>query len=276
MAAPFFDQSDNPVLTDGDLIGNARTWRDRTLLLSDTFEPDEAAAPLPFGSTIYQRVHEQLRADILTGRMAPGSRLKIQDLATRFGLSHMPVREALQKLEGEGLVVVQPKRGASVRQIDAQLLEHVYDVIEALDSLLTAKAAERAGEGAIQRIRAAQQAFEAAAQRGDQLASLACNDAFHKAIHAASGNEEGARLINTPDALIRALRSRLGYGAERLQDIAKDHAAIAAAIAARDAEGARRLAIAHVRTARVDLIKRLAMQQEAMRAAPGHLRAAGG
>jgi DNA-binding GntR family transcriptional regulator len=246
------------------------------LPLADAFEPDEASPPLPFGSTIYQRVHEQLRADILSGRMAPGSRLKIQDLATRFGLSHMPVREALQKLEGEGLVVVQPKRGASVRQIDAQLLEHVYDVIEALDSLLTAKAAERAGEGAMQRIRAAQQAYEAAAQRGDQLACLACNDAFHKAIHAASGNEEGARLINTPDALIRALRSRLGYGAERLQDIAKDHAAIAAAIAARDTEAARRLAIAHVRTARADLIKRLAAQQEAMSAPPERLRVARG
>ena len=227
-------------------------------------ETDDAPGALPFGSTVYQRVHERLRAEILDGRLAPGARLKIQELASRFGLSHMPVREALQKLEGEGLVVVQPNRGTSVRQIDTKLLEHVYDVIEALDSLLTARAAEAVSEAGMLRIIAAQQAFEAAAHRRELQACLAANEAFHKAIHAASGNEEGARLVTTPDGLIRALRSRLGYGGDRLQEVARDHAAIVAAIMERNTEGARRLAIAHVRTARIDLIERFAMHEKAM------------
>ncbi|NDG50524.1 MAG: GntR family transcriptional regulator [Rhodospirillales bacterium] len=227
-------------------------------------ETEDAPGALPFGSTIYQRVHERLRAEILDGRLAPGGRLKIQELASRFGLSHMPVREALQKLEGEGLVVVQPNRGTSVRHIDAKLLEHAYDVIEALDSLLTAKAAEAVSKAGMLRIRAAQQAFEAAACRRDLQACLAANEAFHKAIHAASGNEEGARLVTTPDGLIRALRSRLGYSGDRLQDVAHDHAAMVAAIAERDTEGARKLAIAHIRTARIDLIERFAMHEKAM------------
>ena len=114
------------------------------------------------------------------------------------------------------------------------------------------------------RIRAAQQAFEAAADHRDLQACLAANEVFHKAIHAASGNEEGARLVSTPDGLIRALRSRLGYGGDRLQEIAHDHAAIVAAIAARNSEGARQLAIAHVQTARIDLIERFAMREKAM------------
>jgi DNA-binding GntR family transcriptional regulator len=219
---------------------------------------------LPFGSTVYQRVHERLRAEILAGRLAPGTRLKIQDLASRFGLSHMPVREALQKLEGEGLVVVQPNRGTSVRRIDTDLLKHVYDVIEALDSLLTARAAEAISEDGMGRIRVAQRAFEIAAERQDLQACLAANEDFHRAIHAASGNEEAARLIKTPDGLIRALRSRLGYGDDRLQEIANDHAAIAGAISARDSEGARQLAIAHIRTARADLIERFAIHEEAL------------
>ncbi len=213
---------------------------------------------LPFGSTIYQRVQERLRDEILDGVLAPGTRLKIGELGTRCGLSHMPVREALQKLEGEGLVVVLPNRGASVRQVDASLLVHVYDVIEALDSMLTGKAALLASDADMHHIRAAQLAFDRAARQHDWRACLASNDAFHRAIHAASGNHEAMRLISTPDGLIRALRSRLGYGAERLGAAVAQHAAIVDAIEARDAVCARQLAVAHIDAARTDLVARLA------------------
>jgi DNA-binding GntR family transcriptional regulator len=222
---------------------------------------------LPFGSTIYQRVHERLRDEILDGVLVPGARLKIAALGARFGLSHMPVREALQKLEGEGLVVVLPNRGASVRQVDAQLLEHVYDVIESLDSMLTAKAALLASDAGLQRIRQAQRAFDAAARRRDWRACLACNDLFHKAIHAASGNDEAVRLISTPDGLIRALRSRLGYGAERMGEIAAQHAAIGDAIEAHDAVRARQLAVEHIGAARADLVALLARHEQTTRKA---------
>ncbi len=220
---------------------------------------------LPFGSTIYQRLHERLRDEILDGQLAPGARLKIGELGARFGLSHMPVREALQKLEGEGLVVVAPNRGASVRQVDAQLLEHVYDVIEALDSMLTAKAALHANDADLQRIRQSERAFAAAARRRDWRSCLACNDSLHKAIHAASGNAEAMRLIGTPEGLIRALRSRLGYGSERLGDIVAQHAAIVDAIEAQDSERARALAVEHIDAARKDLVERLARHEPSTR-----------
>ena len=240
-----------------------------------TAETEPGGERLPFGATIYQRVHERLRDEILDGHLEPGTRLKIAELGARFGLSHMPVREALQKLEGEGLVVVLPNRGASVRQVDAQLLVHVYDVIEALDAMLTAKAAAMADGTGLKRIVQAQRAFEAAARRRDWRACLACNDVFHKAIHAASGNAEGARLISTPDGLIRALRSRLGYGVERLDEIALQHDAIVAAIAARDPMRARQLAIAHIEAARADLIARLARHEQAARKATSGAQEAG-
>lgn len=234
-----------------------------------TAPPTTAAAPdgdrLPFGSTIYQRLHERLRDEILDGQLAPGARLKIGELGARFGLSHMPVREALQKLEGEGLVVVAPNRGASVRQVNALLLGHVYDVIEALDSMLTAKAALLASDADLRRIRQSERAFAAAARRRDWRACLACNDTFHKAIHAASGNAEAMRLISTPDGLIRALRSRLGYGSERLDDIVAQHAAIVDAIETQDAVRAHQLAVAHIDAARKDLVERLARHEPATR-----------
>lgn len=106
----------------------------------------------------------------------------------------------------------------------------------------------------MQPIRAAPRAFDRAARQRD---CLACNDALHKAIHAASGNHEAMRLISTPDGLIRALRSRLGYGAERRGAAADQHAAIVGAIEARDAVCARQLAVAHIDAARTDLVARL-------------------
>src|SRR3712207_3392027 len=64
---------------------------------------------------IYVRVREQLRTDILQGVFAPGERIKIAELSKRYGVSQMPVREALQMLQGEGLVTIAPNKGASIR-----------------------------------------------------------------------------------------------------------------------------------------------------------------
>ena len=63
-------------------------------------------------------IQRLLRDDIISGSLPFGSRLRIDELATRYGVSHMPIREALRELHGEGLVVIEPNRGARVRSID--------------------------------------------------------------------------------------------------------------------------------------------------------------
>ena len=74
-------------------------------------------------------VQQRLRNDIVSGALPFGSRLIIEDLATRYGVSHMPIREALRVLHGEGLVVIEPNRGAHVRPIYAGFIEDVFDVM---------------------------------------------------------------------------------------------------------------------------------------------------
>lgn len=229
--------------------------------------PDIAAptSTLPFGSTVYQRVHEQLRAEIISGQLRAGARLKIQDLADRFGLSHMPVREALQQLQGEGLVVMAPNRGTTVRRMDAAFIRHLFDIREALEGFLTRQAATVMDAATMARLRAISAAFDAAAQAGDAPSMVRFNRALHRAIMAVTGNEEAMRLLDLHTYLIGALRMRFGYGAGRAAQTSREHAALLKALARNDPEAAGRIHDIHIRHARDDLLR--ALEAEAASAA---------
>ena len=76
----------------------------------------------------YGRLQQLLREEILDGRIPAGSRLKVSDIIARFGTSTNPAREALQGLEGEGLVIITPNRGARVRLINEDLVRNIFDI----------------------------------------------------------------------------------------------------------------------------------------------------
>ena len=93
--------------------------------------------PVPgLRGTTYYRVHKAILSDIVNGTFAPGSRLKVAELCKRYGLSQMPIREALQLLQGEGFVVMSPNKGASVRPITRKFLTDIYDVRGALYAIV--------------------------------------------------------------------------------------------------------------------------------------------
>src|SRR6202165_4723685 len=83
---------------------------------------------------------DALRDGILTGRYAPGTRLVQEDLAVAFGISRIPLREALRRLEGEGLVVISPNRGAIVRPLSPKDVVDLYDLRLALEGLALRRA----------------------------------------------------------------------------------------------------------------------------------------
>ena len=85
--------------------------------------PDDVA-----GQPSYNRLRDLIRADIVEGRLPSGSRLKIADLAERYASSGIPVREALQQLQGEGIVIFEPNRGARVRQLDDDFLRNIHEL----------------------------------------------------------------------------------------------------------------------------------------------------
>lgn len=207
--------------------------------------------------TTAERVTETLREEILSGHFRPGARLKIHDLAARYAISPLPVREALRRLEGERLVTLAAHRGATVRGLTAKNVRDLYDVREALESLLIERAAERATRAGLAELRRRQARWEAASRTGDPAALLAANLDFHAAIVAMADNPEAAELIPRGWQMTTVLRRRLGFSAPRLRAIGEEHRAMIAAIEAGDVEAARRLSRLHVRSAADELIARL-------------------
>ena len=84
-------------------------------------------------NTIYSRVTDDLRRAIVSGDFESGERLKMVDLIQRFGTSQMPIREALQQLQGEGLITIIPNRGAQVKIIDHDFVSNIYDLRVAIE-----------------------------------------------------------------------------------------------------------------------------------------------
>ncbi|MGD9100781.1 MAG: GntR family transcriptional regulator, partial [Anaerolineae bacterium] len=80
---------------------------------------------------------ETLRDEIIRGDFVPGQYLRLEEIATRFDVSTMPVREALRDLEAEGLVTIFPHRGATVTQLSADELQDIYDIRVALEEMAT-------------------------------------------------------------------------------------------------------------------------------------------
>ncbi len=209
----------------------------------------------------------QLRKDILAGLFAFGGRLKIDDLAARYETSHMPIREALRQLQGEGLVTVEPNRGARVRNVDIEFIRDIFDLRVALEGMLARRAAERIDQAQLARLAAIEEKLEASAARKDFTAVLAANQAFHAVINEAAGNVEAIRVLELHWNLIIALWGRHGYGTDRAAGVISDHRQLLVALRARDAEGAVMLASAHAVKAKQEMLRRFEASAKSTKAA---------
>ena len=141
-------------------------------------------------------VFNTLRQAILTGKLVPGERLMEVHLANELGVSRTPIREAIRKLELEGLVIMIPRRGAEVAQITMKNLQDVLEVRRDLDALSAKLACERiTDEGRAQLVECAKE-FEEATKTGDITAIAAADVRFHDVIVHASGNERLMQLVS--------------------------------------------------------------------------------
>ena len=127
-------------------------------------------------------VFNTLRKAILTGELKPGERLLEIHLANQLGVSRTPIREAIRKLELEGLVIMMPRRGAEVAQITEKSLRDVLEVRRALDALCAELACERITEEEKQQLKAACDEFEKATATSDATIIAAADVALHDII----------------------------------------------------------------------------------------------
>ena len=141
-------------------------------------------------------VFNTLRRAILTGELKPGERLMEIHLANRLGVSRTPIREAIRKLELEGLVTMIPRRGAEVAQITEKSLQDVLEVRRALDALCAELACDRITAEGKASLKKACDYFEEVTRTGDAVAIAEADVALHDIIVQATGNQRLVQLIN--------------------------------------------------------------------------------
>ncbi|MEE1030854.1 MAG: GntR family transcriptional regulator [Ruminococcus sp.] len=147
---------------------------------------------LPLRDVVFQT----LRQAILYGELKPGERLMEIALANRLGVSRTPVREAIRMLELEGLVVMEPRKGAHVAQITEKDLNDVLEVRLGLEELVVQFASERITEEELQNLKAAEEEFEQSMQRNDLVALATADVKFHEVIYQATHNQRLVQMIN--------------------------------------------------------------------------------
>ncbi len=206
---------------------------------------------LPDGSLV-----DRLRAAIVLGTVAPGERLVQADLAAQFGVSRIPLREALHVLHGEGLVVIEPNRGTVCRPLEPRDLSDLYTLRIALEGLAVSAAAERFVDLRAATERMSAQALAAHAA-GDLNRLIALDRDFHAALSDGAGNGHLARAFGSCwSQIMRGMHFYFTITAYR-DDVWAEHLAVAQAVALGDSAGALALATAHIGVSRTAILEAL-------------------
>lgn len=184
------------------------------------------------------RLRQAIETDIVTGVFLPGERLDEQRLADRFGVSRTPLREALVQLAANGLITLQPRRGAFVVALTFQEIVERFEMMAALEATCASLASRRYTDQDRQALLASLAECEHEAHQGDSDSYYHANERFHQLIYAASQNAflaDQARQLQTRLQPYRRLQLRAG---RRIASSLAEHQRIVAAILAGDSERA--------------------------------------
>ncbi|WP_299518811.1 GntR family transcriptional regulator [uncultured Serinicoccus sp.] len=183
-------------------------------------EVTAAAAP----TSRSERVHQELSRQILDHQLAPGQRLIERELIDRFEVSRATVRETLRQLAAEGLVQIQPRRGAVVRAIDSDEARDLYRLRAAIEGLLVETFVERAGVADVQRLQEALDALDVAVEDGLAASEvMRVRDDFYEALFAGAGSSVLREELGVVQARVRVLcvssLSESGRGATAVREL---------------------------------------------------------
>jgi DNA-binding GntR family transcriptional regulator len=179
-----------------------------------------------------------VRERIRNGSYVPGQRLIEADITRATGAPRAKVREALQRLETEGLVVIEEFRGASVRALGLEEARQIYGARTALEGYAAGEFARRGSVEAKHRLQGLQEAMDALESTGNHDAFAKINAAWHALIVEGSGNGRIAQLLSGLNIQIYRLLFATFYNAKRIDDANADHRLITAAIVAGRADEA--------------------------------------
>jgi DNA-binding GntR family transcriptional regulator len=197
--------------------------------------------------TLWQRVYEHLREEILSERLEPGAELLEMPLSVELGVSRGPIREAISRLAAEGLVTVRPRRGAVVRSLSKDEFLELYQVREALEAMAVRLAVPRLDHDDVAQLEELIESMSGHAERGEVADFFAANLAFHGRIFAACGNTKLQELYAQLLGQMGRFRMRSLTLRGNLQRSVSEHRAILRAARRGDAERAAHLMAEHIR-----------------------------
>jgi DNA-binding GntR family transcriptional regulator len=195
-------------------------------------------------TTVAEAAYGKLKAAIITGELRPGDPLKERELVMQMGVSRTPIREALQRLAFEGLVVNVPHRGARIRALALEEARELYELRRALEGASAELAAERAGEAEARALFTF--ADNSTREGGPTRHSLIVNHQFHMGIARLAGNQRLAESIERALDLVSLWRMNAVATGVPYRDTASEHRAVLIAIVTGDGREARRLMEKHL------------------------------
>ena len=197
--------------------------------------------------TVAESVYQKLRDHIIFGAFKPGQRLAEEQLAEQMGVSRTPVREALLRLEQEGLIQMLPRQGAIVRRLSLEEARQVYEVRALLEGLAARLAVQHLTPQALAALREALDASFEVMEQQDTRSLVIHNNHFHDLIVDTSRNVVLKKILNLLRTQVNLLRITLwSTFPDRLAQTLREHERIYEAMAAGDAEGAEQAAREHI------------------------------
>ncbi len=203
-------------------------------------EEDTSERSLP--ETIYLNIRE----DIISGTFTRGSRLTEQSICSHYKVSRTPVREALGRLESEGLVTLEKNRGAFISGFSGEDTDDLLELRRGAEVIAIRRAIENADRQDIAGLDELFEFMEFYTDKNDINRMMTINSAFHKMIHHSTHNSFLERLLNRYDLYVGELRPENYFAPDYLRDVLTEHRAIYDAIKKRDAQQGVKAMLAHL------------------------------
>lgn len=196
--------------------------------------------------TLATQIVGQLRQMIYDGDLEPGSRLTEEELSQHFGVSRTPLREALKLLTSEGLITIEPNRGATVTQLSVAEIAETFPVMGVLEALAGELAAVHADDDDLAELRTIHDEIVRQYRKKDLKAYFTANQMFHERLVTAAHNQTLATHYHQLAGRVRRARYRANLSAKRWKQSVAEHQQIIAALEARDGATLAQVLRAHI------------------------------
>ena len=207
-------------------------------------------------------VFNTLRQAILKGELAPGERLMEIQLAEKLGVSRTPIREAIRKLELEGLVLMIPRKGAEVARISEKSLKDVLEVRRSLEELAIELACQRMTDADLQELERKQKKFCEAVAQGSAMDIAESDESYHDVIYNCTRNARLVQILNNLREQMYRFRLEYIKDEDKRQILRLEHEKILKALRSRHVAEARAAVREHIDNQEITVLKNIKEQEE--------------